>query len=306
MVPLSPVSRHAGVAAAGRSLVVWTVRASSVGDGGNDLPWHPDAADGLVRRRMADDRPEAWDLGARTEADAGDRLRADRVGDAAPLPHRDGAPWSGATPRNGRGRRDVPGRPRARGSWPRRAGQGDGRSRGRARGPRTGTLPAAGDSGCRRRDAAGVHARPRGAWLGGDHRWTCYRPACEGYDHRPEPIGPSGQQAHELLPAVHRVASLVQRWLLDTHQGGVKPAHMQAYLDEFTFRFNRRRSRARGMLFYRLLDQAVQAEPRTYRSLVADPGSGRTDRLPPPPHKRVRPASLDGDPVDRPWRKTTR
>jgi transposase-like protein len=99
-----------------------------------------------------------------------------------------------------------------------------------------------------------------------------YRPACEGFEHRPEPIGPSGQQAHELLPAVHGVASLVQRWLLGTHQGGVKPAHMQAYLDEFTFRFNRRRSRARGMLFYRLLKQAVEAEPRTYRSLVADPG----------------------------------
>ena len=131
-----------------------------------------------------------------------------------------------------------------------------------------------------------------------------YRPACgEDYEHRPEPIGPSGQQAHELLPAVHRVASLVQRWLLGTHQGGVKPAHIQAYLDEFTFRFNRRRSRARGMLFYRLLEQAVQAEPRTYRSLVAEPGSGRRDRLPPPPDKRIRPASLDGDPVDRPWRK---
>jgi len=131
-----------------------------------------------------------------------------------------------------------------------------------------------------------------------------YRPACgEDYEHRPEPIGPSGQQAHELLPAVHRVASLVQRWLLGTHQGGVKPAHMQAYLDEFTFRFNRRRSRARGMLFYRLLEQAVQAEPRTDRSLVAEPGSGRRDRPPPPPDKRIRPPSLDGDPVDRPWRK---
>ena len=57
------------------------------------------------------------------------------------------------------------------------------------------------------------------------------------------------------------------------------------------------------MLFYRLLEQAVQAEPRTYRSLVADPGSGRRDRRPPAPYKRVRPLSLDGDPIDRPWRK---
>ena len=57
-----------------------------------------------------------------------------------------------------------------------------------------------------------------------------YRPACGAdYTHRPVPIGPSGQQAHELLPGVHRVASLAQRWLLGTHQGGVKPGHMQAY-----------------------------------------------------------------------------
>jgi transposase-like protein len=132
-----------------------------------------------------------------------------------------------------------------------------------------------------------------------------YRPACgEDYTHQPEPIGPSGQQAHELLPGVHRVASLAQRWLLGTHQGGVKPGHIQAYLDEFTFRFNRRRSRARGMLFYRLLQQAVQAPPRTYRSLVVDPGAGRRTPQPPPPHKRVRPASLDGEPIDRPWRHT--
>ena len=130
-----------------------------------------------------------------------------------------------------------------------------------------------------------------------------YRPACgEDYTHRPQPIGPSGQQAHELLPGVHRIASLTQRWLLGTHQGGVKPEHTQAYLDEFTFRFNRRRSRARGMLFYRLLEQAMQAPPRTYRSLVANPGSGRHDVPPPPPNKRVHPASLDGEPLDRPWR----
>src|ERR1035437_8770327 len=151
-------------------------------------------------------------------------------------------------------------------------------------------------------------------------RLASYRPACgEDYTHQPEPIGPSGQQAHELLPGVHRVASLAQRWLLGTHQGGVKPGHIQAYLDEFTFRFNRRRSRARGMLFYRLLQQAVQAPPPTHRSLVVDPRAGgrapqpppppqRRPRppQPPPPHKRVRPASLDGEPIDRPWRHTHR
>jgi len=133
---------------------------------------------------------------------------------------------------------------------------------------------------------------------------SSYIRACgEDYEHQPEPIAASGLHAHELLPGVHRVASLAKRWLLGTHQGGVKPAHLQAYLDEFTFRFNRRRSRARGMLFYRLLEQAVQAEPRTYRSLVADSGTGPHDLTPPPANKRVRPASLAGASLDRPWRR---
>ena len=56
---------------------------------------------------------------------------------------------------------------------------------------------------------------------------------------------------------VHRVASLVQRWVLGTHHGSVQPDHLDAYLDEFVFRFNRRTSSSRGMLFYRLLQQAV-------------------------------------------------
>lgn len=133
---------------------------------------------------------------------------------------------------------------------------------------------------------------------------SSYVKACgEEYEHRPEPIASSELKAHELLPGVHMIASLAKRWLLGTHQGGIKPGHLQAYLDEFTFRFNRRRSRARGMLFYRLLEQSVQAPPRTYRSLVVDPTAGRRDLEPPPPDKRVRPASLDSAPLDRPWRR---
>lgn len=76
--------------------------------------------------------------------------------------------------------------------------------------------------------------------------WPSYPSACgEEYTHQPEPIAPSGSDAHELLPGVHRVASLVQRWLLGTHPGGVKPGHLQAYLDEFTFRRQWRRASAR-------------------------------------------------------------
>ena len=57
-----------------------------------------------------------------------------------------------------------------------------------------------------------------------------------------------GEDTGELLPAVHRVASLAKRWLLGTHQGSVEPAHLGSYLNEFVFRFNRRRSRSRGMV----------------------------------------------------------
>ena len=74
--------------------------------------------------------------------------------------------------------------------------------------------------------------------------------------------------ATELLPRVHRVVALLKRWLLGTHQGAVSQAHLDYYLDEYTFRFNRRKSRARGLLFYRLVEQAVQVDPVRYKQLV--------------------------------------
>jgi len=76
------------------------------------------------------------------------------------------------------------------------------------------------------------------------------------------------ETASELMPSVHRVASLLKRWLLGTHQGRVSRAHLGYYLDEFTFRFNRRKSRHRGKLFYRLLQQAVAIEPTSYKQIV--------------------------------------
>jgi transposase-like protein len=66
-----------------------------------------------------------------------------------------------------------------------------------------------------------------------------------------------------LLPLVNRVASLLKRWLLGTHQGAVGMSHLDYYLDEYTFRFNRRTSKSRGKLFYRLMEQAVKIEPVT-------------------------------------------
>lgn len=71
-----------------------------------------------------------------------------------------------------------------------------------------------------------------------------------------------------LLPHCHRVASLVKRWLIGTHQGGVSHEHLDYYLDEYTFRFNRRTSSHRGKLFYRLLQNAVATEPTQYFDII--------------------------------------
>ena len=71
-----------------------------------------------------------------------------------------------------------------------------------------------------------------------------------------------------VLPRVHRVAALLKRWLMGTHQGAVSRQHLDYYLDEFTFRFNRRASRHQGKLFYRLLQQAVTLDPVPYRAIA--------------------------------------
>jgi transposase-like protein len=89
-----------------------------------------------------------------------------------------------------------------------------------------------------------------------------------GYRHKVRVISDSGRTASVLLPRVHRVVSLLKRWLLGTHQGAVSAEHLDYYLDEFTFRFNRRTSRHRGLLFYRLLEQAVTVPPTTFRTLA--------------------------------------
>ncbi len=91
-----------------------------------------------------------------------------------------------------------------------------------------------------------------------------------GYAHEASVLlGKGDAAAIRLLPRVHRVASLLKRWLLGTHQGSVSLEHLDYYLDEFTFRFNRRRSTSRGQLFYRLIQQALQIAPVPYKSIVA-------------------------------------
>ena len=89
-----------------------------------------------------------------------------------------------------------------------------------------------------------------------------------GYGHQIIFLKGKKESPAELLPRVHRVVSLLKRWLLGTHQGAVSQAHLDYYLDEFTFRFNRRTSRHRGKLFYRLVQQAVGVDPAPYPSLI--------------------------------------
>lgn len=78
----------------------------------------------------------------------------------------------------------------------------------------------------------------------------------------------SSEPAHVTMPGVHRITSLLKRWLLGTHQGSVQSDKLDHYLDEYTFRFNRRTSRSRGLLFYRLLEQAVITDPVTYQEII--------------------------------------
>jgi transposase-like protein len=89
-----------------------------------------------------------------------------------------------------------------------------------------------------------------------------------GYVHKQNIQSDSGDPAHVTMPGVHRIASLLKRVLLSTHQGAASGKHLEYYLDEYTFRFNRRTSKSRGLLFYRLLEQAIETEVTTFRAIV--------------------------------------
>jgi hypothetical protein len=110
--------------------------------------------------------------------------------------------------------------------------------------------------------ARGSEVRTDG-WHGYDHVGR-YR-----FKHVVTSLRQTDDAAHVVMPEVHRVASLLKRWLLGTHQGAVSHEQLDYYLDEFTFRFNRRRSRHRGLLFYRLLEQVVATDPQPYKTLKA-------------------------------------
>ncbi len=89
-----------------------------------------------------------------------------------------------------------------------------------------------------------------------------------GYNHEVTVVSTSEDQAHVSMPGVHNIAALLKRWILGTHQGAFSTYHLQGYLEEFTFRFNRRLSKERGLIFRRLLEQAVVTPPITEKDVT--------------------------------------
>jgi len=98
-----------------------------------------------------------------------------------------------------------------------------------------------------------------------------------GYRH--QIVRASASVAEELLPLAHRVSSLLKRWLMSIHQGAVSHEHLDYYLDEFTFRFNRWTSRYWGKLFYRLMQQAANVDLVPYSTVVKH-ARGRKSKYP--------------------------
>ena len=99
--------------------------------------------------------------------------------------------------------------------------------------------------------------------------WSGYSKVTEcGCNREIRNISDSGDFAHVLMPGVHRLASLLKRWILSTHQGSVSDMHLQAYLEEYTFRFNRRNSKSRGLVFKRPIEHSLSSKPITQADIV--------------------------------------
>jgi len=112
--------------------------------------------------------------------------------------------------------------------------------------------------------------------------WLGYLPVeSESYQHEVTVLKGKKKPPSELMPRVHLAISLLKRWLMGTHQGAVSHKHLDYYLDEFTFRFNRRRSKSRGKVFFRLAQQAVAVDPVTHHQIVHPP-SPKTKAKPQP------------------------
>lgn len=100
--------------------------------------------------------------------------------------------------------------------------------------------------------------------------WKGYSPLSDSknYKHEKKNILGSAKEAHDLLPHVHMIDSLLKRWINGTHQGRISQKHLEYYLDEYAFRFNRKLSKHRGKIFYRLIHQAVASQPRPFKEII--------------------------------------
>src|SRR5665647_2588862 len=286
---------------------VRSVWGSDVSHGGDDVRPPQDSADGVVRGMLGVRFRQGRHVRVESAAVLGDRLVSDRVGDAASAALSAGAP----------GRDRLIGTVEVDETYI--GGEEPGLRGGRAKGKkvlvgiavevqeprgfgRVRMAILADGSASSLHSFVTEHVEP-GARVITDG-WAGYRGIDKfGYTYEPRSQRAArarGQDPGELLPGVHRVASLVKRWLLGTHQGSVDKAHLQSYLEEFVFRFNRRRSRSRGMVFYRVLELAVAHAPVRYRDLVADPQPKQTP--PSPPGRRGHPPTMDRPRAARPWR----
>ena len=99
--------------------------------------------------------------------------------------------------------------------------------------------------------------------------------------HEVAVLSASDDPAHITMPSVHRIASLLKTWIMGTLQGGISKEHLPYYLDEFTFRFNRSASHSRGMLFYRLVEQALLVGHVSTKQLFKKTGRGLQRKLGP-------------------------
>jgi len=142
--------------------------------------------------------------------------------------------------------------------------------RGKARGRRLGRLRLAAVPDVSARNLGGFIgenvAKPAAIATDG---WSGYAGlAAQGYAHEPVVLSRSWGEASLRLPAIHLVFGLAKRWLLGTHHGAVSKKHLQAYLDEYVFRFNRRTATSIAHRFARLVEHAVVTPPLPYSAIV--------------------------------------
>lgn len=278
-IPVSRVWRRQKLAAADAAHVdsMRHVRPAGIRDSRHDFPRHADAADDLVPGDVVDHQPTDGCKCSGIAGSLGAGQLRDSLDLAAQVAPRDGATgarsvdWPSGSHETYLGglEEGVRGRQTHKKVLIAVAAEEDGEGIGRIRMRR---IP---DASANSLEAFVFEAVAPGGLLHTDGLLSYDRLEKRGYQHRITFLKGRRESTAELLPRVHRVVSLLKRWLLGTHQGAVSHAHLDYYLDEFTFRFNRRTSRHRGKLFYRLVEQAVAVGPAPYTSLVKHVRSGR-------------------------------